>query len=69
MIALNNEGLNIGMNVGKVGGAGIPEHLHMHVLPRWEGDTNFLPTLCDTKQISIDMLTLYTHLQGFFTKK
>lgn len=59
---LKAEGINIGMNLGRIAGAGIPAHLHLHVLPRWLGDTNFLPTLAHTKQISTDLGAIYQQL-------
>ncbi|MEO0084702.1 MAG: HIT family hydrolase, partial [candidate division WOR-3 bacterium] len=46
------EGFNIGINIGKVAGAGVPDHIHIHLVPRWLGDTNFLPVLTDTKIIN-----------------
>jgi ATP adenylyltransferase len=59
-------GYNIGMNLGKAGGAGIDDHLHWHILPRWNGDTNFMPTIADVKMVSEDMERQWEKLHGFF---
>lgn len=61
--ALSCDGVNVGMNCGKASGGSIPEHLHWHILPRWQGDTSFLPTLANTKLISDDLLQLYEQLR------
>ncbi|HEY6192157.1 MAG TPA: HIT domain-containing protein [Bacteroidota bacterium] len=49
------DGFNIGSNIGRTAGAGIDKHIHFHIVPRWNGDTNFMPVLADTKMISEDM--------------
>lgn len=63
---LECQGLNIGLNMGKAAGAGIPSHLHWHLLPRWIGDTNFLPTIGQVKTISSDLNLLYKKLLPCF---
>ena len=59
-------GVNVGINIGKAAGAGIPDHIHIHVIPRWEGDTNFFPVVSDTKHISCDMKRIYELLKKEF---
>jgi ATP adenylyltransferase len=63
------DGFNVGMNMGRSSGAGIEGHVHIHVVPRWQGDTNFLPVLADTKVISQDMRTTYEKLKQAVRKE
>lgn len=65
---LDAKGVNVGINLGIAAGAGIPSHLHMHVLPRWPSDTNFLPLIGNVKPISIDLPQVYQRLKVAFAQ-
>lgn len=64
--ALEPEGFNTGMNVGRISGAGVVDHLHIHVVPRWAADTNFMPVIAETKVIAQHLTTTYEQLRPLF---
>lgn len=61
---MNAEGFNIGLNLGRVAGAGLPGHLHWHIVPRWNGDANFMPVLAGVKSIPQSLDALWEILTG-----
>jgi ATP adenylyltransferase len=61
--AIKPHGFNVGMNFGRCAGAGLPEHLHIHIVPRWDGDTNFMSVCSDTKVISQSLIELLEQLK------
>jgi ATP adenylyltransferase len=65
---LSPHGFNLGINGGKVAGAGVADHVHQHVVPRWDGDTNFMPILADTKILNESLSTSYRELRAGFDR-
>lgn len=65
---MHPHGMNIGLNLGRVAGAGIDEHIHYHIVPRWDGDTNFMPVLTGTKVISESLEASWQKLSDEFNR-
>lgn len=61
-IVMKAQGFNIGMNLGECAGAGVPDHLHLHIVPRWSGDTNFMPVLAGPRMLSEGLHAIYDKL-------
>jgi ATP adenylyltransferase len=65
---LSPQGFNLGINAGKTAGAGVADHVHQHVVPRWEGDTNFMPIVADTKVLNESLTVSYQQLRAGFDR-
>jgi ATP adenylyltransferase len=67
--SMNAEGVNVGINQGLTAGAGVRDHLHVHLVPRWNGDTNFMPVLAETKVIPQGLESLWEQLRAAFVER
>ena len=65
---LTPEGFNVGINQGKFAGAGVADHVHQHVVPRWGGDTNFMPVIAETKVLNESLAKSYAELRAGFDR-
>jgi ATP adenylyltransferase len=65
---LSPQGFNLGINAGKTAGAGVADHVHQHVVPRWDGDTNFMPIVADTKILNESLTKSYQQLRAGFDR-
>ena len=65
---LSPQGFNLGINAGKTAGAGVADHVHQHVVPRWDGDTNFMPLVADTKVLNESLTVSYHQLRAGFDR-
>jgi ATP adenylyltransferase len=65
----NPQGFNTGMNIGHSGGAGVADHFHMHIIPRWTGDSNFMPLVGKTKVVLNDLHTTFDQLHTLFQEE